>query len=50
MIGGKTMIYQYHKLVRDNIPQTIEKLGKKCSYHVLGEDDYQKELDKKLLE
>lgn len=44
------MIYQYHKLVRDKIPQEIENVGKKCSYSILEEEGYQKELDKKLLE
>lgn len=44
------MIYKYNKLVRDKIPQNIEKVGKKCKYYVLGEKEYKKELDKKLLE
>lgn len=44
------MIYKYNKLVRDKIPQNIEKKGKKCSYYVLEENEYQKELDIKLFE
>lgn len=44
------MIYKYNKLVRDKIPQNIETLGKKCNYYVLNEEEYKKELDKKLLE
>ena len=44
------MIYKYNKLVRDKIPQEIELLGKRCDYHVLNEEEYKKELDKKLLE
>lgn len=44
------MIYKYNKLVRDKIPQNIETLGKKCDYYVLNEEEYKKELDKKLLE
>ena len=44
------MIYKYNKLVRDKIPQNIELKGKRCSYYVLEEDKYKKELDKKLLE
>lgn len=44
------MIYKYNKLVRDKIPQNIEELGKKCNYYVLDEEEYKKELDKKLLE
>ena len=44
------MIYKYNKLVRDKIPKNIEKKGKKCSYYVLEENEYQKELDIKLFE
>lgn len=44
------MIYQYHKLVRDKIPQEIEMQGKRCKYYKLEKAEYQKELDKKLLE
>ena len=44
------MIYKYNKLVRDKIPQNIEALGKRCHYYVLNEEEYKKELDKKLLE
>lgn len=44
------MIYKYNKLVRDKIPQNIEALGKRCDYYVLNEEEYKKELDKKLLE
>lgn len=48
--GGESMIYKYNKLVRDKIPQNIEAKGKKCSYYILEEDEYKKELDKKLFE
>ncbi len=44
------MIYKYNKLVRDKIPQNIEVQGKKCKYYLLDEEEYKKELDKKLLE
>lgn len=44
------MIYKYNKLVRDKIPQNIEAKGKKCNYYVLEDDEYKKELDKKLFE
>lgn len=44
------MIYKYNKLVRDKIPQHIEIEGKKCKFYILEEEQYQKELDKKLLE
>lgn len=44
------MIYKYNKLVRDKIPEEIEKQGKKCKYEILDDEKYSKELDKKLLE
>lgn len=44
------MIYKYNKLVRDKIPEEIEEAGKKCTYEVLEDERYSKELDKKLLE
>lgn len=43
--------YVYNKLVRDKIPENINsKDGKKCSYKILSDDEYLKELDKKLVE
>lgn len=43
--------YVYNKLVRDNVPDNINsKNGKKCSYKILSDKEYLKELDKKLLE
>lgn len=44
------MIYKYNKLVRDKIPEEIEKKGKECKYEILDDEKYSKELDKKLLE
>ena len=45
------MKYIYNKLVRDKIPENINsKAGKRCNYRVLNDDEYIKELDKKLLE
>lgn len=44
------MLYKYHKLVRDKIPENIQKAEKKCHYQILDEDNYKKELDKKLVE
>ena len=44
------MIYKYNKLVRDEIPRNIEEKGKKCRYYKLEDNEYKKELDKKLLE
>ena len=39
---------QYHKLVRDRIPEIIEASGKSCVTEVLSEADYLKMLDAKL--
>lgn len=44
------MLYKYHKLVRDKIPENIQKAEKKCHYQILDEDNYKKELGKKLVE
>jgi predicted house-cleaning noncanonical NTP pyrophosphatase (MazG superfamily) len=41
---------KYNKLVRDKIPETIEKDGRKAVYHILSEDEFVAELDKKLNE
>ena len=41
---------KYHKLVRDEIPQIIEKCGKTCITSVLPEVKYIEMLDKKLNE
>ncbi len=38
----------YHKLVRDRIPDIIEKGGKQCVCSILSEDDYLLLLDQKL--
>lgn len=43
--------YTYNKLVRDNIPENIEKdIGKKCKYRVLNDEEYLVELNKKVIE
>lgn len=45
------MRYNYYKLVRDNIPNEINKEdNKKCSYKILNDEEYKNELDKKLQE
>ena len=45
------MRYDYNKLVRDKIPEEINKIeGRKTNYKILDEEEYQKELDKKLFE
>lgn len=38
----------YNKLVRDRIPEIIEKSGKTCVTRILGDDEYIKMLDTKL--
>ena len=38
----------YNKLVRDRIPEIIEKSGKSCVTRILGDDEYIKMLDTKL--
>ena len=38
----------YNKLVRDKIPEIIERDGKKCIVRVLGDEEYMKALDAKL--
>lgn len=42
------MTKQYHKLVRDRIPEIIESSGKHCRTEVLADDDYLLLLDEKL--
>jgi 8-oxo-dGTP diphosphatase len=43
-------IVSYNKLVRDNIIKIIKDSGKDCTYDVLSNNEYAKELNKKLLE
>ena len=38
----------YNKLVRDLIPEIIEKSGKKCKTRILSDEEYLKMLDAKL--
>ena len=43
--------YIYNKLVRDKIPENIEKdIGKTCKYRVLNDEEYLSELNKKVIE
>ena len=42
------MSKQYHKLVRDKIPQIIAATGKTCRTEILEEDAYLQLLDEKL--
>lgn len=41
-------IITYNKLVRDRIPEIIEKYGNKCSTEILSDEEYIEMLDKKL--
>ena len=41
---------QYHKLIRDRIPEIIEADGKTCTWETLSEEAYLQLLDKKLNE
>ena len=40
----------YNKLIRDNIPQIIEKSGKTCKTRVLSDEEYIEALNAKLRE
>ena len=42
------MTKKYNKLVRDRIPEIIEKSGKKCKTEILTDEDYLKMIDIKL--
>ena len=45
------MIYNYNKLVRDKIPEKINKIeGRKANFKILNDNEYIQELDKKLFE
>lgn len=41
-------VKNYHKLVRDRIPEIIEQSGKICKTDILSDDEYLKMLDEKL--
>ena len=38
----------YEKLVRDKIPEIIEKSGKQCEIEILSDENYLEMIDKKL--
>ncbi|NLX62359.1 MAG: nucleoside triphosphate pyrophosphohydrolase [Tissierellia bacterium] len=40
----------YHKLVRDNIPHIIRESGKECIVEIMADEEYERELNKKLIE
>ncbi len=41
---------QYNKLIRDNIPENIEKYGVTCITHIADSSEYKEKLYAKLLE
>ena len=41
-------VKEYHKLVRDKIPEIIEASGKVCKTEILSDEEYLKMLDAKL--
>ena len=43
--------YTYNKLVRDKIHEDIDsEIGRKCKYKILDDEEYLKELNRKVLE
>ena len=45
------MKYKYNKLVRDKIPANIDSMeGRKSNWRIMDDEEYIKELNKKLLE
>ena len=48
---GINMVYTYNKLVRDKIPEEINSMeGRKAKFRIMDENEYIKELNRKLLE
>lgn len=47
---GQNFMIEYHKLIRDKIPEIIEKDGSKAKIRILNEEEYQEELIKKIIE
>ena len=41
---------EYHKAIRDKIPEIIRGSGKNCNVKTLSDDEFLKELEKKLVE
>ncbi|MGE5604852.1 MAG: hypothetical protein ACM3YE_04080, partial [Bacteroidota bacterium] len=46
----ESRVKEYHKLVRDKIPEIIEAAGKKCEIRTLDDEEYLQELNWKLQE
>ena len=48
---GINIVYTYNKLVRDKIPEEINSMeGRKAKFRIMDENEYIKELNRKLLE
>ena len=45
---GEKVKKEYHKLVRDKIPEIIEASGKTCEVEILSDEAYLQMLDRKL--
>ena len=41
---------EYNKAIRDKIPEIIKESGKKCEIKTLSDEEFLKELEKKLVE
>ena len=51
MLLNNSFRYTYNKFVRDKIPKNIDiEPGRKCKYRILDDEEYLKELNKKILE
>ena len=42
--------FSINKLVRDNIPSIINESGNQCNYRILNDEEYGKELERKIIE
>ena len=43
--------YTYNKLVRDKVPENIDgQVGRKCKYKILDDQEYLRQLNRKVLE
>ena len=45
---GQQAVIRHEKLVRDRIPEIIEASGKRCSCSILGQEEYLRQLRRKL--
>lgn len=42
--------YFHQKLVRDRLPEIIETTGNRCEFRIIPEEEFEKELRKKIIE